>query len=85
MSSNYERLYRSRSERMITGLCGGIGEYFKVDPVIIRAIFLALAFIGGGGVLLYIILAIVVPLEPAAPVDTAAATPEPQAEADETE
>lgn len=83
MSSNYERLYRSRSERIITGLCGGIGVYFKVDPIIIRAIFLALAFIGGGGVLLYIILAIVVPLEPAAPLDTAALTPEPQAEADE--
>jgi phage shock protein C len=85
MSSNYERLYRSRSERMITGLCGGIGVYFKVDPVIIRAIFLALAFIGGGGGLLYIILAIVVPLEPDVSVDTAAATPEPQAEAEETE
>lgn len=85
MSSNYERLYRSRNERLITGLCGGIGVYFKVDPIIIRAIFLALAFIGGGGVLLYIILAIVVPVEPDASVDTAAVTPESPAEADETE
>ena len=83
MPSNYERLYRSRSERIITGLCGGIGVYFKVDPIIIRAIFLALAFVGGGGVILYIILAIVVPLEPESSLDTAALTPEPQAEADE--
>ncbi len=82
MSSNYERLNRSRSERIITGLCGGIGEYFKVDPVIIRAIFVVLAFIGGGGVLVYIILAIVVPLEPDGSEDTVAATPESQAEAE---
>jgi phage shock protein C len=64
-------------------LCGGIGVYFKVDPVLIRAIFVALALVGGGGVLLYIILAIVVPLEPEAPVDTEASMPEPQTEADE--
>lgn len=58
-----KRLYRSRDERMIWGVCGGLGKYFGIDPVIIRIIFVILIFASGASVLAYIILAIVVPLE----------------------
>lgn len=58
------RLYRSRSERIIAGVCGGMGDYFNVDPVLLRAAFVALAFLNGVGVILYIILMIIIPNEP---------------------
>ncbi len=57
------RLYRSRSDRMIWGVCGGLAEYFGIDPTIVRIIAVLLAFANGAGILAYIILAIVVPLE----------------------
>ena len=57
------KLYRSRSDRMIWGVCGGLAQYFDIDPTIIRIIFVLLAFANGLSVLAYIILAIVVPLE----------------------
>ena len=60
-----KRLYRSRDERMIWGVCGGIAKYFDMDPTIIRLIAVLTLFIGFAGVLVYIILAIIVPLEPA--------------------
>ena len=58
-----KRLYRSRKDRMIWGVCGGLARYFDMDPVIIRIIFVLLVFANGLGVLAYIILAIVVPTE----------------------
>ena len=58
------RLYRSQTNRVIWGVCGGLGEYFNVDPIIFRIVFLALTFGAGMGVLLYIVLALVVPLSP---------------------
>ena len=58
-----QRLYRSRQERMVAGVCGGLGQYFNLDPVIFRLGFVILAF-GGFGVLLYIIFVIVVPERP---------------------
>src|SRR5437764_3794153 len=57
------RLYRSRSQKMIAGVSGGLGEYFDVDPVLIRLLFVVTAFISGAGILAYIILWIIVPLE----------------------
>jgi phage shock protein C len=59
-----KKLYRSRVDRVIAGVCGGLGEYFGVDPVIIRVVFLVLAVVGGSGVLVYIILIFLVPLAP---------------------
>lgn len=55
------RLTKSSTDRVIDGVCGGIAEYFSVDPVMIRLIFIALVFMNGLGVLLYIILAIIMP------------------------
>lgn len=60
-----KKLYRSNSDKMIAGVCGGLGQYFSVDPTLIRLIFALLVVFGvGSGILLYIILAIVMPLEP---------------------
>lgn len=59
-----KRLYRSRSERMMAGVCGGLAEYFNIDPTIVRVVFIALSLLGGPGLILYIILAIVVPEQP---------------------
>jgi len=58
-----KRLYRSRSDRMIWGVCGGLAKYFDMDPTIIRAIAVLSIFLGSVGIWAYIILAIVVPLE----------------------
>jgi phage shock protein C len=57
------RLYRSRSQKILAGVCGGLGEYFDVDPVLIRLLFVVTAFISGVGILAYIVLWILVPLE----------------------
>jgi len=57
-----KRLYRSRDDRMIAGVCGGLAEYFNMDPTIVRIIFVLLIFANGLGILAYIIMAIVVPL-----------------------
>ena len=55
------RLRLSGTERKIAGVCGGLGEYFELDPVLFRAAFVVLAFAGGLGILLYLALWLVVP------------------------
>lgn len=57
------RLHRSRRERMVAGVCGGLSEYFDVDPVIWRLAFVVVTFMGGAGVLIYFILAVLMPEE----------------------
>lgn len=57
------RLYRSRTEKMIAGVCGGVAEYFNVDPTIVRLLWVLVTLLGGAGVLLYIVLWIVMPLQ----------------------
>jgi len=59
-----KRLYRSKDERMIWGICGGLGKYFDVDPTIVRVVWVLTLFLGGFGILAYIILRFVIPLEP---------------------
>lgn len=60
-----KRLYRSTTDRKIAGVCGGLGEYFGIDPVIPRLIFVLLALPGGApGIIPYIIMWIVVPKQP---------------------
>lgn len=56
-----KRLYRSQTNKMIAGVCGGLAEYFSIDPVIIRIIAVALAISGGTGVLIYLLLWLIVP------------------------
>src|SRR5690242_2787193 len=63
------RLYRSRDERMIAGVCGGIAEYFAIDPVIVRVIAVALVFAGGAGLLAYAAAWLLVPEEGADPLE----------------
>ena len=67
-----KRLHLSKTDRKIAGVCGGLGEYFDVDPVLFRVIFIVLAFVGGLGILLYIVLWLVMPQ------DTTAAPPAPE-------
>ena len=55
------RLYRSTTDKVIGGVCGGLGDYLNIDPVIVRIAFVLLAVFGGSGVLVYIILWIVIP------------------------
>ncbi len=61
---SFKRLYRSRKERIIAGICGGLGEYFSIDPVWIRLIFILFFFLGGSALLIYIIMWLIVPLAP---------------------
>ena len=58
-----QRLYRSQTDRVIWGVCGGLAKYFNVDPILIRVVAVLLIFANGFGILAYIVLAIVVPLE----------------------
>lgn len=59
-----KRLYRSKDKRIIFGICGGIGDYFNLDPVLIRLVWLLLSFFtGGAGFLVYLILIFVIPEE----------------------
>jgi phage shock protein C len=82
MAENYKRLYRSRKERMIAGVCGGVGEYFGIDPTLVRLLFVVAALFGGPGLLLYLLMMIVVPEEP---LEQPLMTDQPvQAESDDT-
>lgn len=60
----YKKLFRSRSERRIAGVCGGLAVYFKVDPFLIRLIFILFFLAGGAALLVYVIMWLIVPLEP---------------------
>ncbi|CUT04293.1 PspC domain-containing protein, partial [Candidatus Kryptobacter tengchongensis] len=61
-----KRLFRSRKNRMIFGVCGGLGEYLNTDPTVVRILWVILAISSLGiAVLLYLIMAIIVPEEPA--------------------
>jgi phage shock protein C len=63
-TSPYKRLYRSRRERMIAGICGGLAEYFCIDPTWTRLFFIFFFLAFGSTALLYIILWVIVPLAP---------------------
>ena len=60
------RLYRSRTNRKVAGVCSGLAEYFNTDATLIRVLFVVLAVLGGPGLLIYLLLWIVVPVEPSA-------------------
>jgi len=56
-----KKLYRSTTNYVLAGVCGGIAEYFNVDPIIIRLIFILFALANGSGIIIYIIMAIIIP------------------------
>ncbi len=58
-----KRLYRSNKERMLAGVCGGIAEYFEVDPTLVRLGAVVLTMACGSGILAYIVAAIIIPLK----------------------
>ena len=59
-----KKLYRSTTDKMIGGVAGGLAEYFDIDATLIRVLFIVVVFLGGGGIIAYIILWIVVPEKP---------------------
>ncbi|WP_050636120.1 PspC domain-containing protein [Candidatus Stoquefichus sp. SB1] len=61
---NSKRLYRSKRDVMICGVCGGIAEYFDIDPTIVRLIAVVLIFGWGSGLLAYLVGAIIIPKNP---------------------
>ena len=63
MSDNVPKLYRSRDQRMIAGVCGGLGEYLGVDPTIVRLLFVLGVFLGTLTFWVYIVMMLVLPEE----------------------
>ena len=65
MAENVKKLYRSRDEQMLVGVCGGLAAYFEVDPTLVRLLFVAAVLLGmGGTILVYFLMMIIVPVEP---------------------
>ncbi len=63
MDTQPKKLFRSQTDKIIAGVCGGLGKYLNIDPTIIRIAFVILAIINGAGLIVYIILALVIPKE----------------------
>ena len=73
-----KRLYKSRKDKMIDGVCGGIAEYFDVDPSLVRILFVLFFFFGGAAIIAYVIGAIIMPREPLEREDTAGSDQAPE-------
>ncbi|MCF7794996.1 PspC domain-containing protein [Patescibacteria group bacterium] len=56
-----KKLVKSSENKIIFGVCGGLGEYFEIDPILFRLSFIILTFAGGGGILIYLLFALVMP------------------------
>ena len=65
MADAPRRLYRSRRDRKIAGVCGGLAEYWGIDPVIPRLVWIAFALAAGSGIVAYLVCWLVIPNEPA--------------------
>lgn len=63
MNTEIKKIYRSRDERVIFGVCGGLGKYFGIDPLLFRILFISFLLINGSGIIIYLILFLVLPLE----------------------
>ena len=64
------KLYRSETDKMIGGVCGGLSEYFGIDSTLIRLVFALIVVYGGSGLILYVILWIVIPTESRVEIST---------------
>ena len=60
-----KRLYKSGKNKVLCGVCGGIGEYFNIDPTLVRLAWVVFCALGGSGLLAYIIMALIIPRQPA--------------------
>ncbi len=58
-----KRLYRSNTNKMICGVCGGLAEYINIDPTVVRLLWVVFSLAGGFGILAYIIAAIIMPIQ----------------------
>ena len=58
------RLYRSRTDRKLAGVCGGLAQYSNIDATLLRVLFVVLALLGGPGLVIYLLMWILVPEEP---------------------
>ena len=58
------KLYRSKTDRVLAGVCGGLAQYFNLDATLIRVLFVLLAVLGGSGLVLYVAMWIIVPNQP---------------------
>ena len=61
MNETKKTLHKSRDNKMIAGICGGVGEYFDIDPTLIRLGWVLFCAMGGSGIVAYIIAAIIIP------------------------
>jgi phage shock protein C len=61
----HKRLYRSRKDKILCGVCGGIAEYVRIDPTIVRILWVIFSFAYGTGIIAYIIMCLIMPVEPA--------------------
>ena len=68
MPAENRKLYRSRKDRVISGVCGGLGDFFGIDSTLIRVIFALLAIFGGSGIVIYLVMLLIVPEEPLAEI-----------------
>lgn len=59
-----KKLFKSRTDRKVCGVCGGLAEYFGIDSTVVRLILVLLVFFAGGGLLAYLIAALVMPDQP---------------------
>ncbi len=60
---SYKQIHRSRADRLVSGVSGGVGRYVNIDPVIVRILFVVLTLFGGSGILLYLIGWVAIPDE----------------------
>ncbi len=63
MEKTEKRIFRSSNDRVLGGVCGGLGEYFEIDPIIFRVLFVVFAVFSGGGIIIYLILWLIIPEE----------------------
>ncbi len=64
LSKPYRKLWRSRTDRKIAGVCGGLGDYFQIDSLWMRLLFILFFLVGGSALLVYLVMWLIVPNEP---------------------